>query len=339
LLNKNSEPILGQGPAEISAGEITEQTIMVKIRSLTQQDLPAADRIFRLAFGTFLGVPEPEQFWADLAYARTRWPADPTAAFGAELDGELVGSNFATRWGSVGFFGPLTVRPDLWDRKIAQRLMDPIMERFDSWGVTHAGLFTFAQSPKHLGLYYKYGFRPRFLTAIMSKAVEPKRGTSGWTMYSQISESERKGCLEACRQVTESIYPGLDVEREIRATHTQGLGETLLINEGGDVVGFAVCHCGPGTEAGNQKCYVKFGAVQPGSTAGARFDQLLDACEELAAARGLARLEAGTSLARHEAYATMLERGFRTDNQGVTMHRPNEPGYSRAGVYVIDDWR
>ena len=40
--------------------------------------------------------------------------------------------------------------------------------------------------------------------------------------------------------MTESIYPGLDVEREFRATHTQGLGETLLINEGGDVVGFAV---------------------------------------------------------------------------------------------------
>jgi len=35
----------------------------------------------------------------------------------------------------------------------------------------------------------------------------------------------------------------------------------------------------------------------------------------------------------------MLERGFRTDIQGVTMHRPNEPGYSRVGVYVLDDWR
>ena len=101
---------------------------MLKIRSLTQDDLPAADRIFRLAFGTFLGAPEPEQFWADLDYARTRWLADPTAAFGAELDGELVGSNFGARWGSVGFFGPLTVRPDLWNRNIAQRLMDPIMD-------------------------------------------------------------------------------------------------------------------------------------------------------------------------------------------------------------------
>jgi hypothetical protein len=84
---------------------------MLNIRTLTQRDLPVADRIISAAFRTFLGAPEPEKFWADLAYAGTRWLADPNAAFGAEWDGEIVGSNFATRWGSVGFFGPLTVRP------------------------------------------------------------------------------------------------------------------------------------------------------------------------------------------------------------------------------------
>ena len=36
--------------------------------------------------------------------------------------------------------------------QIAPHPMDPIIERFDTWGITHAGLFTFAQSPKHLGL-------------------------------------------------------------------------------------------------------------------------------------------------------------------------------------------
>ena len=56
----------------------------------------------------------------------------------------------------------------------------------------------------------------------------------------------------------------------------QGLGETVLLHDGQDLVGFAVCHCGPGTEAGNQKCYVKFAAVKPGAVAEARFDQLLD---------------------------------------------------------------
>jgi predicted N-acetyltransferase YhbS len=313
---------------------------MLNVRSLTPTDLPAADRIIRLAFGTFLGAPDPNQFWGDIAFARTRWPADPTAAFGVELDGEIVASNFASRWGSVGFFGPLTVRPDLWDRKIAQRLMDPIMERFETWGITHAGLFTFAQSPKHLGLYYKYGFRPRFLTAIMSKPAAPMtRRQSEWSAYSQLSETEREKALKACLDVTVSIYPGLDLGREIGTVQTQGLGETVLLHDGSALVGFAVCHCGPGTEAGNQKCYVKFGAVRPGGAAGALFDRLLDACEELAAMRNLTRVEAGTSLARHEAYGRLLAHGFRADFQGVAMHRPNEEAYSRAGAYVIDDWR
>ena len=35
----------------------------------------------------------------------------------------------------------------------------------------------------------------------------------------------------------------------------------------------------------------------------------------------------------------MLASGFRTDIQGVAMHRPNTDGYSRAGAFVIDDWR
>jgi hypothetical protein len=35
----------------------------------------------------------------------------------------------------------------------------------------------------------------------------------------------------------------------------------------------------------------------------------------------------------------MVARGFRTVIQGVAMHRPNEVGYSRAGVYILDDWR
>jgi GNAT superfamily N-acetyltransferase len=90
---------------------------------------------------------------------------------GADLHGELVGSNFAANWGSVGFFGPLTVRPDLWDRGIASRLLESTMELFDGWNTKHAGLFTFAHSPKHIGLYQKFGFWPQFLTAIMSRSV------------------------------------------------------------------------------------------------------------------------------------------------------------------------
>ena len=80
---------------------------MTVIRTLAQADLPQTQRIVGVTFGTFHGAPEPERFWSDLDYVYGR--------FGAEQndEGTLVGSNFTTRWDSVGFFGPLTTRPDL----------------------------------------------------------------------------------------------------------------------------------------------------------------------------------------------------------------------------------
>ena len=319
-----------------SAGVITQD---ISVRPLQETDLPTADHIMRLAFGTFLGLPEPTSFMGDASYVRTRWRADATAAFGAEVGSELIGSNFATNWGSVGFFGPLTIRPDLWDRGVGKRLMEPIMNCFARWGTKHAGLFTFAHSQKHVGLYQKFGFWPRFLTAIMSKRVDPAARRSRCSLFSEVSESEREASLITYRELTDAVYEGLNVSGEIRAVATQNLGDTVLLWDDARLVGLAVCHCGPDTEAGSGTCYVKFGAVRPSPTAAQNFDRLLDACEELAAGRGLSRLVAGVNTGRHEAYSRMLERDFRTDFQGVAMHRPNEPGYNRADVYLIDDWR
>ena len=110
------------------------------VGKLDEKDLPEAARIVRLAFGTFIGAPDPETFWADRDYVYGRQRAAHVASFGATLDGKLVGSNFATNWGSVGFFGPLTVRPDLQERGIAGALLAKTMEQFDTWGTRHVGI-------------------------------------------------------------------------------------------------------------------------------------------------------------------------------------------------------
>jgi GNAT superfamily N-acetyltransferase len=309
------------------------------IRPLLERDVPEADRIFRLAFGTFLGLPDPLTFWADTAYLETRWRADPTRVFAAEAGGALVGSNVASHWGSVGFFGPLTVLPDLWDQGIAKLLMQPIMDCFTTWGIRHAGLFTFPQSTKHLYLYQKFGFFPRFLTAILSKPVASSDSVVNWSRMSQLSESEQAAALHGCREVTEAVYDGLDVGGEIQAVAEQRLGETVLLWNRSHLAGFACCHCGAGTEAGTGTCYIKFGAVLPGPAAAQHFDQLLRACEALAVSQSLSRLVAGVNLGRQEAYQRLLASGFRADMVGVAMEKPNEPGYNHGGVYLIDDWR
>jgi GNAT superfamily N-acetyltransferase len=309
------------------------------VRALRENDLPAAKRIFHLAFGTFLGLGNPMEFGPDRDYVRTRYLADPTAALAAEVDGEIVGSNFVASWGSVGFFGPLTIRPDYWDCGVAKRLLERTMEIFDRWGTKHAGLFTFAHSARHVALYQKFGFWPRFLTAVMSAEVRDKKSVQGWKQYSELAEADRVGCLRAAKEVANAIYDGLDVAAEIRSITAQQLGDTVLLWDDSELAAFAACHCGADTEAGTDVCYIKFAAVRPRSNAAQSFDRLLDACESFARSRRLSRIEAGVNLARHEAYRQMLARGFRNVLQGVSMHKPNESGYSRPGVYVIDDWR
>jgi GNAT superfamily N-acetyltransferase len=310
-----------------------------RVRPLEEGDLDEADQIMRIAFGTYLKAPDPIAVFGDTDYVHTRYRAAPSAAFCAELDGEVVGSVFATRWGSFAFFGPLTVRVDLWDHGIASLLMQPVVDLFDRWEVRHAGLFTFPESTKHLGLYNKFGFWPQELTPVLGVGVSPRGRSTFETFSAARQHGDADDALRQCRAVTDSIYEGLDLEREIAAADAQRLGETVLLADNGAIAGFAVCHCGPRTEAGSDTCYVKFGAVRPGSGAESRFAALVDACEALAAERGLSRLTLGVNTARRAAYRMLLERGYRAMFNGVTMLRPNAPAFNRPDAYVIDDLR
>jgi GNAT superfamily N-acetyltransferase len=309
------------------------------IAPLAEADLPEAARILRNAFATFMNVPEPETFWSDRDYVHGRWRAPHVAALGAKLNGALAGSNFAVNWGSVGFFGPLSVRADIQQRGIAKALLAATMDQFDAWGTRHTGLFTFANSPKHIALYQKFGFEARFLTAILSGPVGKPRPIEGWTRYSELREAQKDEALRGCREVTESITPGLDLSEEIKTVEAQTLGDTVLLQDGDRLAGFAVCHHGPRSEAGAGTCFIKFGAVRDTPSAERDFSRLLEAGEALAAAAGMANLLAGANMGRREAYQHLVARGFRTAIQGVAMHRRNDPGTCRPGAYIIDDWR
>jgi len=178
---------LAASPSRVPMPTVEPSESDVSIRRLEEPDLPAADRIFRLAFGTFLRLPDPMNFHGDADLIRTRWLADPSAAFGAFLADKIVGSNVVTKWGSVGFFGPLTVHPELWERGIAKRLLEPAMDLFTKWDTTHEGLFTFAHSPKHIALYQKFGF------AALSHGGDVKAGQPNrWSRVFQVLRSERQ---------------------------------------------------------------------------------------------------------------------------------------------------
>jgi len=117
----------------------------IKVSLLKESEVDEAGRILRLAFGTFLGLPNPLDFMGDRDLMTPRWHSTHVKVIAAREGGRLIGSNVATRWGSFGFFGPLTVLPEYWERGVAQRLLEATMTIFDRWG---SGTQAFSRSRK-----------------------------------------------------------------------------------------------------------------------------------------------------------------------------------------------
>ncbi len=311
----------------------------IQIDALHESELVDAGRIVRLAFGTFLGLPNPTEFMGDRDFVTPRWRARNTKALAARESGKLIGSNLLTRWGSFAFFGPLTVLPEYWDHGVAQKLLTETVKILDGWDIRHSGLFTFAHSPKHVGLYQKFGYWPRALTALMKRTPEaPKwteeKGARMPVLLSALTGTERQEAIEACARLSDGIDTGLDLSEEIRAVVTLRTGEVVLTHGRRGLDAFAVCMHGAGSEGGKNLCYVKFGAA----TNGDRFDRLLDAVDALALAWHV-DIEAGASLACEDAYQRMRAHGYRTVTFGVAMHRPHDEGFNRPQAYIIGDWR
>lgn len=310
---------------------------------LKESELEEADRIFRVAFGTFIGLPNPADFMGDRNIFISRWHAPHVKTLAARDNGRLIGSNQITRWGSFAFFGPLTVLPEYWDRGIAQLLLDGTVKIIEKLDLKRTALFTFSNSTKHVGLYQKFGYWPDYLTALMTLPPQPTAPAGGnespkATYLTALRKTVRDGAIAACAKITNTISPGLDLSDELRTLLKQKSGETILTYTRNVLDAFAICLHGPGSEGGTKTCYVKFAAARSGSGAGERFDRLLDACAAFAASRN-ASLEAGMNLAREDAYRRMRAHGFRAFAQGVSMQRPHAPGHNRGDVYVIDDWR
>lgn len=314
------------------------------VRQLAEEDIAAADRINRIAFGTFFGLETPSAFRGDGEVISGRFAANPDGAFAAELDGKLVACGFVMDWGNVGLLGPLTVDVDAWGRGIGRAMLDAMTRYMDRRGFALQGLFTHPQSPTHIRLYEAYGFRMSRITAVMEKPVEaPPEIPASITLFSELKEAERPAVLAACREVAGAVYVGMDLSQEIRSIDDSAFGDTILLYQDSALTGFACCHQGAGSEAGSPQTLVKFAAVLPGANAARAFGRLMEACENFAAQRGTARLVAGTNTGRSACYEALLEMGFRSWMNGIAMLKPAPgtptDGYNLPDVFAVDDWR
>ena len=105
---------------------------------------------------------------------------------------------------------------------MGKSLVEAVTNQFDEWGVKHGGLCTFPQSPLHIALYGKFGYRARFLTPIMAAPARIVGDAGAWSPYSDLPEGQRREVERASRELTDMLYDGLDLCAEIRTVTRAG---------------------------------------------------------------------------------------------------------------------
>lgn len=118
----------------------------IEIRPLTQNDIPAADRVLSLAFGT--PGSRAEDLRRCLALQPDGWRM-------ASCDGQLVGTVGAVDYGSFAWIGLMAVHPDQQQHGIGGLLMADILNWLDQRGCP---LLRLDATQAGARLYCKLGF-------------------------------------------------------------------------------------------------------------------------------------------------------------------------------------
>jgi len=325
---------------------------LIKIRRVRKGDLSKVRDVLEQAFGDFferqVGT-RPRQVFGGAQYVHHRWLMEPWGCFVAEEgDGKIVGAAVAVMWGTLGLVGPVAVLTNYQNQDIGQQLLAACQEFFDENKATMQGVATYPYSPKHLVLYQKFGYQPKGLVVIAVKhldrreaghASKPARPGLAVRRYSSLEEAKKKPAMLKFHRITNAIWRGMDVGKEVEIVDGLALGDTLLLEKGREVIGFAIVHMPPNSEAPHGAAYVKFLAIDSRHRRPEHLHLLLSSVEEMASAAQLTQVVAPAYTYYWTAYQTLLERGYHVDFTMVRMKRGKQEGFEDGADLVLDDWR
>jgi predicted N-acetyltransferase YhbS len=295
------------------------------IRPMTAADLAAVAAVTNLAFGTLRGDPASERFPALLF--RTRLAADPAGCFVAtspDDPGQLTGALFSVARGGLGWFGPLAVDPGTQRGGLGSALTTACLDSWRARGVRLMGLETFGDSPFHIHLYSKLGFRPAWTGVSFSRPLGETTLPADVAVEGLPGGAQGGGLLPDLSY----LYPGLNVSGEIAATLSCGAGVMLTTGDG-----VALCHLKP-TFQGPRTGYLPFLAARSRGS----FDALLAAAEHVSREAGCTSFLTRTSGSAWATMDALAGRGYRAGAAMVRMKRGENLDYDRAPTFYCDNW-
>jgi predicted N-acetyltransferase YhbS len=204
------------------------RTPLIKIRRVRKGDLAKVRDVIEQAFGDFferqMGT-RPRLVFGGSQYVHHRWLMEPWGCFVAEEgDGKIVGAALAVIWGTVGLVGPVAVLTNYQNQDIGQQLLTACQGFFEENKATLEGVSTYPNSPKHIMLYQKFGYRPKGLVMLAGKpldrreivqATRPPKPGLVVRRYSSLEEAKKKAAMQRVRRITNGIWRGMDLSKEV----------------------------------------------------------------------------------------------------------------------------
>ncbi len=309
-------------------------------RPITPSDVDAINRIFSDAFTDryrrdgLVGVRVPRlnpQVWR---YALEG--AGEGAMLWRDRAGQILAFNVAHRSGTEGWMGPLAVRTDQQGSGVGQIVVNTAISWLRGQKVKTIGLETMPRTVDNIGFYSQLGFLPGHLTITLVADVPPTRvhAPSGF-LLSKTTAADRAALIKGCRMRLTHSAPGYDFTRELDLTETLCIGDTLIL--GADPVrGFALWHAAALVESrpAEELRLLKLFSDSLGT-----FDELVTGLEVCAANLGLRRVSIRCQSGFNEAYALLMQRGYRVRWTDLRMTLAGYPSADiQTGEVLYSNW-
>jgi len=173
----------------------------------------------------------------------------------AELDGQIVGSNFLDERNPIAGIGPITVDPAVQDRAIGRRLMQAVMERAAARNFPGVRLVQAAYHRRSLSLYTKLGFDSREPLSVFQGAA------LNLSVPGCVVRPARESDLEECSRLCIRVH-GHDRTGEMREALRPG--HAAVVERAGRITGYtsAIAFFGHAVGETNDDIKALIGAAQ-----------------------------------------------------------------------------
>jgi GNAT superfamily N-acetyltransferase len=302
-------------------------------------DIEALNGVFSDAFTDryrrdgLVGVRVPQLNPAIWRYAID--DAGPGAMVWYDTAKELVAFNVAHCSGREGWMGPLAVRTDRQGEGIGRIIVQTAVDWLKTREAATIGLETMPRTVENIGFYSRLGFVPGHLTVTMTREAGKVRADNVIHL-ADADEDARAQLVDGCRVAVGAAAPGYDFSRELELTHALGVGDTVVVERGGEVCAFALYHAVPlaDTRSGDELRVLKLFAADTEP-----LQEVLSGLEAAAERHRLHRVAIRCQTGFTRDYRALVDRGYRVRWTDLRMTLDGYPEPVVApGAVVFSNW-